>query len=286
MTVHIDAAFDDATKTVSYIVSDPSSGRAAIVDSVLDYDPASGRTGTEGADALIAKVEAAGLTVDYILETHIHADHLSAALYLKERLGAPICVGDRVGVVQETFRDVYNLGRGFPCDGSQFDRLLADGERLALGTLEFEVMHVPGHTPACVAYRIEDALLTGDTLFMPDFGSARCDFPGGDARELYRSVSRILSLPPETRLFLCHDYAPGGRDYVWETTVGEQREKNIHMRDGTTEDQFVAFREARDRTLTMPVLILPSVQVNIRAGRMPEPDDNGTSYLKIPLNRF
>jgi glyoxylase-like metal-dependent hydrolase (beta-lactamase superfamily II) len=284
MNIEIDAFFDPATKTVTYLVADPDTRRAAIIDSVLDYDPAAGRTATRSADAVIETARDRGVAVDYILETHVHADHLTAAPYLKRRLGGAICIGDRVGAVQAVFRDIYGLGADFPTDGSQFDRLLADGERLPLGSLEFEVMHVPGHTPACVAYRIEDAVFVGDTIFMPDFGSARCDFPGGDARTLYASVRRLLSLPPETRLFLCHDYAPGGREYRWETTVAAQRADNKHMRDGVDEDQFVAFRSNRDKELDMPALILPSVQVNIRAGHLPEADSEGRVFLKIPVN--
>jgi glyoxylase-like metal-dependent hydrolase (beta-lactamase superfamily II) len=284
MNIEIDAFFDPATKTVTYLVADPDTRRAAIIDSVLDYDPAAGRTATRSADAVIETARDRGVAVDYILETHVHADHLTAAPYLKRRLGGAICIGDRVGAVQAVFRDIYGLGADFPTDGSQFDRLLADGERLPLGSLEFEVMHVPGHTPACVAYRIEDAVFVGDTIFMPDFGSARCDFPGGDARTLYASVRRLLSLPPETRLFLCHDYAPGGREYRWETTVAAQRADNKHMRDGVDEDQFVAFRANRDKELDMPALILPSVQVNIRAGHLPEADSEGRVFLKIPVN--
>lgn len=284
MNIEIDAFFDDATKTVTYLVTDIESGRAAIIDSVLDYDAASGRTSTKSADRVIEKARERGASVDYILETHVHADHLTAAPYLKSVLGGTVCIGDRVGAVQAVFRDIYGLGADFPVDGSQFDRLLEDGARLTLGESEIEVTHVPGHTPACVAYRIGDAVFVGDTIFMPDFGSARCDFPGGDARTLYHSVKRLLALPPETRLFLCHDYAPGGRDYIWETTVAAQRAENKHMNDGVDEEQFVEFRSNRDKELSMPALILPAVQVNIRAGELPEADDEGRVFLKIPVD--
>lgn len=284
MTTEIDAFFDAATKTVTYLVTDSESGRAAIIDSVLDYDAAAGRTATKSADEVIEKVRERGASVDYILETHVHADHLTAAPYLKSILGGAICIGNQVGAVQAVFRDIYGLGPDFPVDGSQFDRLLEDGARLTLGAAEIEVIHVPGHTPACVAYRIGDAVFVGDTIFMPDFGSARCDFPGGDARTLYRSVKRLLALPPDTRLFLCHDYAPGGREYIWETTVAAQRAENKHMNDDVDEEQFVDFRSNRDKELSMPALILPAVQVNIRAGHLPETDDEGRVFLKIPVN--
>ncbi len=276
--------FDPQTSTISYILRDPASRACAILDSVLGFDIASGRTDTTGADALIAHVEAEGLETAWILETHAHADHLTAAPYLQARLGGRTGIGSRIGVVQAAFRDIYNLGENFPVDGSQFDRLFADGERFAVGGLDVEVLDTPGHTPACISYLCGDAVFVGDTLFMPDYGSARCDFPGGCARTLYRSVRRLLALPDETRMFLCHDYGPGGRDIVWETSVGEQRRSNLHLADGVDEETFVAMREERDAALSMPALILPAVQVNIRAGKPPAPEDNGISYLKMPLN--
>jgi glyoxylase-like metal-dependent hydrolase (beta-lactamase superfamily II) len=272
------AFFDAATWTVTYVVHDGAA--AAIIDSVLDYDPKSGRTRTASADRVIAFVRSRGLKVEWILETHAHADHLSAAPYLRAHLGGRIAIGGRIREVQAIFREVFNLEKELPA----FDHLFADGERFAIGALEAEVLHVPGHTPADMAYRIGDALFVGDTLFMPDVGTARADFPGGDARTLYRSIRRILALPPETRLFVCHDYPPQGREPRWETTVAEQRAANIHVRDGVSEDEFVAMRSARDRTLEMPTLILPSIQVNIRAGELPLPEANGRTYLKIPLN--
>ncbi|NIA70706.1 MBL fold metallo-hydrolase [Pelagibius litoralis] len=281
----VEAFFDEATFTVSYVVADPASGRAAIIDSVLDYDPKSGRSATGSADRVIAFVEKNGLGVDWILETHVHADHLSAAPYLKKHLGGRIGIGAQVCRVQEAFKTVYNLKDDFAADGSQFDYLFRDDETFAIGGLQARVMATPGHTPACITYLIGDAAFVGDTLFMPDYGSARTDFPGGDARQLYHSVKRILSLPSETRLFLCHDYKAPGRDvFAWETTVAEQRSMNIHMRDGISEADFVALREGRDAGLSMPVLLLPAVQVNMRAGQFPPPEDNGVSYLKIPVN--
>lgn len=281
----IKAFFDDDTFTVTYVVSDPETMRAAIVDSVLDYDPHSGRTRTVSADEVIDYVEQQGLTVDWHLETHAHADHLSAAPYLSEKLGGKIAIGEHIVTVQETFGKLFNAGRDFRRDGSQFDRLWKDGDIFEIGNLEVTVLHVPGHTPACVAYVVGDAVFVGDTTFMPDYGTARADFPGGDARKLYRSMRRILALPPETRLFMCHDYLPDARsDYRWETTVAEQRANNVHAHDGVTEDEFVAMREARDKTLPVPRLILPSVQVNMRAGHLPPPEENGASYLKIPVN--
>jgi glyoxylase-like metal-dependent hydrolase (beta-lactamase superfamily II) len=280
----IRAFFDEPTFTVSYLVWDPASRRAAIIDSVLDFDPRSGRTGTQSAQTLLDAAKAESLQVDWILETHAHADHLSAAPFLKQATGAAVVIGEGIGAVQRVFKRVYNLP-DLAEDGSQFDRLVMDGDRLALGELSIEVMHTPGHTPACVSYRIGDAVFIGDTLFMPDYGSARADFPGGDARTLYRSIKRILALPLETRLFLCHDYKPAGRDqYLWETSVAEQRARNIHARDGFSEDEFVATREARDKTLAKPALILPSIQVNIRAGELPAPESNGVRYLKLPLD--
>lgn len=276
--------FDPGTSTISYIVADPEAGRAAIVDPVLDFDPKSGRTSTRSADALIDYVRSQGLTVDWLLETHVHADHVSAAPYLKRALGGAVAIGEHVKAVQETFRTIFNAEPEFRADGSQFDRLFKDGETFRIGSLDARVMHVPGHTPACVAYVVGDAAFVGDTLFMPDYGTARTDFPGGDARALYRSIRAVLSLPPATRLFLCHDYPPGGRGPTWETSVAEQRECNVHIHDGIGEDEFVQMRTERDKTLSVPVLLLPAVQINMRAGHFPPPEDNGVSYLKIPLN--
>ena len=277
--------FDEATFTATHVVADPVAGVAAIVDSVLDYDPKSGRTGTASADAVIGFIRERSYRVEWILETHVHADHLSAAPYLKGVLGGKTAIGARVDVVQETFKAVFNAEPEFHTDGRQFDRLFADGERFTIGGLEGRVMHTPGHTPACSTYVVGDAAFVGDTLFMPDFGTARCDFPGGDARTLYRSIRKILSLPPETRLFLCHDYkAPGRDDYVWETSVAAEKAGNIHVRDGIDEEAFVAMRSSRDKELSMPVLILPSVQVNMRAGALPPAESNGISYLKIPVD--
>lgn len=278
--------FDKATFTATHVAWDPGSRHAAIIDSVLDYDPKSGRTDTSSADEVIAFVEQEGLTVDWILETHVHADHLTAAPYLKRKLGGKTGIGSTISSVQRVFKTVFNAEEEFSTDGRQFDYLFDDEEIFAIGGLTAKVLHTPGHTPACSVYVIGNNVFVGDTLFMPDFGSARCDFPGGDARQLYRSIKRILALPPETRLFMCHDYAPGGRDYEWETTVAEEREKNIHVHDGVTEDAFVKMRTERDAQLSMPVLILPSVQVNMRAGDLPPAENNGTRYLKIPLNAF
>ena len=279
----IDAFFDEATFTVTYLVSDPASRRAAIVDPVRDYDHRSGVASTVSADRVLAKAAERGLTIDWVLETHAHADHLTAAPYLKAKTGAKVAIGEHIREVQNIFKQVFNAS-DVSGDGREFDRLLRDGERLALGNLEIEVMHLPGHTPADVAYRIGDAVFAGDTIFMPDYGTARADFPGGDARQLYRSIRRLLSLPPETRLFMCHDYKAPGRDrYAWETTVGEERARNIHVHDGLDEAGFVALRTKRDATLAAPVLLLPSVQVNIRAGHLPPADPNGTSYLRIPV---
>jgi len=281
----VSAFFDEDTFTVSYVVSDPTTGSAAIIDSVLDFDPASGRTSTASADRILEHVKADGLKVELILETHVHADHLTAAPYLRDHTGAKVAIGANITTIQDTFAGVFNAEHDFPRDGSQFDVLFADGDDFRLGNLQGRVMYTPGHTPNCMVYLIGDAAFVGDTLFMPDFGTARCDFPGGDARTLYRSIQKIFSLPGETRLFMCHDYkAPGRDEYAWETTVAEQRAKNIHVHDGVTEDEFVAMREARDATLSMPRLILPSVQVNMRGGAMPPPDDNGVSYLKLPMN--
>ena len=278
------AFFDEPTFTVSYLVWDGPSRRAAIIDSVLDFDAKSGRTATHSAQAILDAAKAEGVTVDWIFETHAHADHLSAAPFLKHATGAPVVIGEHIKAVQQAFKGVYNLTEE-NADGRPFDRLVGDGERLPLGGLEIEVLHTPGHTPACVSYRIGDAVFVGDTLFMPDYGTARCDFPGGDARTLYRSIQRLLKLPADTRVFLCHDYkAPGRQAYVWETTLGEEKARNVHVHDGVTEDAFVAMREARDKTLGMPALILPSIQVNIRAGELPPAESNGVRYLKLPLD--
>ena len=284
MNPQIEAFFDPATSTVSYVVYDRPGGHAAIVDPVLDYDHKAGRTSTVSADRLIGFVRERRLRLEWILETHAHADHLSAAHYLRAQLGGRVAIGDHIPQVQGVFKKLFNLEREFPVDGSQFDRLFADGERFGIGELEAEVLHLPGHTPADLAYRIGDAVFVGDTLFMPDVGTARCDFPGGDAHALYRSIRRLLDLPPSTRLFMCHDYPPPGRAPAWQTTVAEQRRGNIHVRDGIDETRFVAMRSARDAGLDMPVLILPSGQVNIRAGALPAPEPNGVSYLKIPLS--
>jgi glyoxylase-like metal-dependent hydrolase (beta-lactamase superfamily II) len=279
--------FDEPTNTATYILKDPASRAAAIVDSVLDYDAAAGRTDTKAADGLIAYVREHDLKVEWLLETHVHADHLSAAPYLKEKLGGKIAIGANITVVQDVFGKVFNAGTEFERDGSQFDALFKEGDRIRIGGMEGYAMHTPGHTPACMTYVFGDAAFIGDTLFMPDYGTARADFPGGSARDLYRSIRKVLALPPETRLFLCHDYKAPGRDsFQWETTVAEQRASNVHVKDGVTEDQYVAMREARDKTLGMPKLIIPSIQVNMRAGDLPEPEDNGVRYLKVPLNRI
>jgi glyoxylase-like metal-dependent hydrolase (beta-lactamase superfamily II) len=276
--------FDKATWTVTYVVHDGPGTACAIIDSVLDYDPKSGRTRTNSADQVIAYVKAHNLQVQWILETHAHADHLSAAPYLQQHLGGQIAIGARITGVQKVFKGIFNLEPEFAVDGSQFDVLLRDDQVIEFGALSARVMSVPGHTPACVAYQVGDAVFVGDTLFMPDVGTARCDFPGGDARTLYASVRRILSLPEDTRLFMCHDYPPGGRPIEFETTVAAQRQANIHMHDGISEEQFVQMRTKRDATLEMPVLILPAVQINIRAGHLPPKEANGTAYVKIPLN--
>ncbi|NLP61609.1 MBL fold metallo-hydrolase [Paraburkholderia sacchari] len=280
----VEPFFDPATSTVTYVVHSGRGSACAIVDPVLDYDPKSGRTSTESADRVAAFVREHGLSTQWLLETHAHADHLSAAPYLKQQLGGKISIGEHIRDVQGVFRAVFNLGATLAADGSEFDHLFKDEERFEVGPLAARAMHVPGHTPADLAYQIGDAVFVGDTLFMPDVGSARCDFPGGDAHTLYRSVRRLLELPGKTRLFMCHDYPPESRGPCFETTVGDQRRANIHLHDGVTEEAFVQMRTARDRTLAMPNLILPSIQVNIRAGRMPEPEDNGVRYLKIPLN--
>lgn len=277
--------FDEDTFTATHLVADPTTRKAAIIDSVLDFDPASGRTTRTSADAVIAYVKAQALEVEWLLETHAHADHLSAAPYLRERLGGTLAIGKDIRTVQSVFGKIFNEGPGFARDGSQFDHLFDDGDSFRLGSIEAIALHVPGHTPADMAYVIGDAAFIGDTLFMPDYGTARADFPGGDARTLFRSIRRLLTLPDATRLFLCHDYKAPGRDaFVWETTIGDERIANVHVHDGVAEDAFVAMRQKRDATLGMPRLILPSIQVNMRGGNLPEPEDNGTRYLKLPLN--
>jgi glyoxylase-like metal-dependent hydrolase (beta-lactamase superfamily II) len=282
----IHGIFDHATWTVTYVVYDQAGGTCAIIDSVLDYDSKSGRTSTKSADQVIAFVKERQLSVAWILETHAHADHLTAAPYLKAQLGGKTAIGNHITAVQRVFKCVFNLEGSFKEDGTQFDHLLHEDEIFDIGQLSAKALYVPGHTPACVAYQVGDAVFVGDTLFMPDVGSARCDFPGGCAKTLYASARKILSLPPSTRLFMCHDYPPNERDVCFETTVAEQRAHNIHLHDGIDEAEFVRMRTARDATLAMPVLILPAVQVNIRAGEFPPKDDNGVSYLKIPLNAF
>lgn len=281
----VKAFFDEQTNTVSYVVRDPQSNACAIIDSVLDFDAASGRTKTESAQRIVDYVNREKLSVAWILETHVHADHLSAAPWLRAQLGGQIAIGNQVPIVQRVFGDLFNAEPSFARDGSQFDHLIADGGELAIGQLRLTAMATPGHTPACMTYIIGDAAFVGDTLFMPDYGTARCDFPGGDAATLFQSIQKILALPPQTRLFLCHDYkAPGREKYVWETTVAAQRHENVHVKQGTTEQEFVRFREKRDAGLDMPRLILPSVQVNMRAGQLPPAEDNGIQYLKLPLN--
>jgi len=278
------AFFDRSTWTVSYVVSDNATGAAAVIDPVLDYDFKSGHTDTKAADQVLAYLEDKELKVGWILETHAHADHLSAARYLQERVGGRIAIGENIREVQATFKKLYNLERAFLPDGSQFDHLFKDGEIFRIGGVEAKAMLVPGHTPADMAYLIDDSVFVGDTLFMPDVGTARADFPGGNAATLYRSIRRLLELPRQTRIYVCHDYPPTGREAQWETTVAEQRAKNIHVRDGITEEGFVAMRKTRDATLEVPMLILPSIQVNVRAGHMPPADDNGVAYLRIPIN--
>jgi glyoxylase-like metal-dependent hydrolase (beta-lactamase superfamily II) len=285
MQAKVEAFFDPATYTYSYVVIDPASRRCAIVDSVLDYDPASGRTSHNSADRLIEYVRANQLQVDWLLETHVHADHLSAAPYLKRELGGQLAIGEHITTVQNTFGKLFNAGSEFATDGRQFDHLFKDGDTFAIGSLQARALHTPGHTPACMTYVIGDAGFVGDTLFMPDYGTARCDFPGGDARTLFQSIRKLFALPGDTRLFMCHDYkAPGRDDFRYQTTVAEQRALNVHVHEGISETDFVAMRSARDATLGMPLLILPSVQVNMRAGQLPPAEDNGTRYLKIPLD--
>ena len=286
--LYVEGFFDPATSTVTYLLLDRATQAAAIIDSVLDYDPKSGRTRTASADRVLTRAAELGARIEWILETHVHADHLSAAAYLKEKLGAKVAIGDRIATVQQVFGRLFNAGPAFATDGSQFDRLLADGDTLLLGNLVIEAWQTPGHTPACLTYVVhageETVAFVGDTLFMPDYGTARCDFPGGDAAMLYRSIRRILSLPEATSLYMCHDYRPGGREVAYVTSVGEERAANVHIHDGVDEAAFVAMRRARDAQLEAPVLLLPSVQVNMRAGELPPPEENGTRYLKIPLN--
>ena len=284
MKPNIEAFFDPVTGTVSYVVYDQPGGRCAIIDPVLDYDPKASRTSTGSADKLITFIMNTRLTTEWILETHAHADHISSAAYLKRKLGGKTAIGKEIPTVQKTFKKIFNLGPEFASDGKHFDRLFADDEVFAIGKLTAKVIFTPGHTPADLSYQCEDAIFLGDTLFMPDLGTARADFPGGDARQLFRSIERLLEFPLQTRLFMCHDYPPPGREPRWETTVAEQCASNIHVHDGVSEDEFVSMRTARDRTLAMPTLLFPSVQINVRAGQMPPPEENGVSYLKIPLN--
>jgi glyoxylase-like metal-dependent hydrolase (beta-lactamase superfamily II) len=282
-TPDIRAFFDEPTNTVSYLVSDPVTRQGAVIDPVLDYDHRSGKADMRSADAILKYAADAGITIAWVLETHAHADHLSGAPYIKQKTGAKVAIGEHIRDVQRIFRPVFNA-TDVSGDGSEFDKLLVDGEKLKIGNLEVEAIYTPGHTPACLSYKIGDAVFVGDTLFMPDYGTARADFPGGDARTLYRSIQRLLSLPPQTRLFMCHDYKAPGRDtYAWETTVGEERARNVHVRAGVSEEEFVAMRERRDATLAAPLLLLPSIQVNIRAGKFPPAESNGVRYLKIPV---
>ncbi len=281
----VEGFFDPETFTVSYLIHDPATKRAAIFDSVWNFDEASGRTSFESANSIVAYVSERGLTVDWVLETHAHADHLSAGPYLQQKLGGKLAIGREITTIQGVFGKIFNEGTEFARDGSQFDRLLEDGEELALGDQTLVALHVPGHTPADMAFLIGDAVFVGDTMFMPDYGSARADFPGGCARQLYRSVRRLMRLPDETRAFMCHDYkAPGRESFAWETTIGAERTANVHLHEGVSEEDFVAMRTARDKTLAMPKLILPSLQINMRGGRLPEPEDNGVRYLKLPID--
>ncbi|MBU2098176.1 MAG: MBL fold metallo-hydrolase [Gammaproteobacteria bacterium] len=282
----VEAFLDRDSETFSYVVYDRDGGRAAIIDPVLDYDPKSGRTRTDGAQRLVDFVRAHQLTVDWVLETHAHADHLSAAPFIRDQVGGKIAIGEKIVEVQKIFRDVFNLEKQFLTDGSQFDKLFAEGETFTVGELDAEVIYTPGHTPADMSWRIGDAVFVGDTLFMPDVGTARCDFPGGDAHTLYQSIRHLLAMDDNTRLFMCHDYPGDKREHQYLTTVGEQKKHNIHVHEGVTEQQFVAMRQARDRSLEMPRLILPSIQLNVRAGQMPPAEDNGTVYFKIPVNRL
>lgn len=285
MTPDVKAFFDEPTNTISYVVKEPAGKACAIIDSVLDFDHASGRTDTNAADQIADYVRKHGLDVAWLLETHVHADHLSAAPYLQEQLGGKIGIGDQITAVQEVFGKVFNAGTEFERDGSQFDQLFREQDRFSIGALSAFVLHTPGHTPACLTYVIGDAAFVGDTLFMPDFGTARCDFPGGSAEMLWESIQKVLSLPDDTRLFLCHDYkAPGRNEFAWETTVAEQKANNVHVGGARTKEEFVQMREERDAKLNMPKLIIPSIQVNMRAGRMPPAEGNGKIYLKVPIN--
>jgi len=280
----VTAFFDAATNTVSYVVKDPGSAACAVIDAVMDFDYAAGRISYHSADLVIEHIQSQGLTLEWLIETHVHADHLSGAPYIQGKLGGKIGIGENITVIQTTFGKVFNEGTEFQRDGSQFDRLFRDGDSYQIGTLTASALHTPGHTPACMTHVMGNAAFVGDTLFMPDGGSARADFPGGDARTLFRSIRRVLSLPGEMRLFMCHDYGPNGRDIRWETTVAEQKAHNIHAHDGVSEDDFVALREARDATLAMPILIIPSLQINMRGGDLPEPDESGKRFLKVPIN--
>lgn len=284
VTPEVTGFFDKETNTVSYLVKDPKSDACAVIDSVMDIDYAAGRITHDGADRIAALIRERRLKLEWIIETHVHADHLSAAPYIQQQLGGKLGIGENITIVQDTFGKVFNEGTEFQRDGSQFDRLFEDGESYTIGTMTGYSMHTPGHTPACMTHVIGDAAFVGDTLFMPDGGSARADFPGGDARTLFRSIKRVLSLPDATRIFICHDYGPNGRDIKWETTVGAEKTHNIHVKDGVSEDDFVAMREARDKTLAMPKLIIPSLQINMRAGQLPPKDDDGKTYLKVPVN--
>jgi glyoxylase-like metal-dependent hydrolase (beta-lactamase superfamily II) len=282
----VTAFFDPQTNTISYVVKDPASASCAIIDSVMDIDYAAGHIGHDSADKIVVFIEQQGLELEWLIETHAHADHLSAAPYIQGKLGGKIGIGENIRIVQEVFGKIFNEGTEFQRDGSQFDRLFKDDDTYQIGTMTAFAMHTPGHTPACMTHVIGNAAFVGDTLFMPDSGTARADFPGGDARELYRSIKKVLSLPGEMRLYMCHDYGQGGREIRWETTVAEERASNIHVRDGVSEDEFVHMRTTRDRTLVMPKLIIPSIQVNMRAGRLPPADDSGTRYLKVPVNKL
>ncbi len=285
MTPEVKAFFDDATNTVSFVIKDPNSASVAIVDSVLDFNFSNGRTDTTSADEVIAYVQANGLKVEWILESHVHADHLSAAPYIQEQVGGKVGIGANITIVQDVFGKVFNEGSEFQRDGSQFDKLFVDGDTINIGTMKVDVMHTPGHTPACMTYVVGDAAFVGDTMFMPDFGTARCDFPGGSAEDLYASIQKILTLPDDTRIFVGHDYkAPGRDEFAWETTVAEQKALNVHVGAGKPEEEFVKMRSDRDAQLAMPKLIVPSIQINMRAGQMPEPEENGEVYLKVPIN--
>ena len=287
MKPEVSSFFDNATNTISYVVADPNGHSCAIIDSVLDFDFSSGRTNTAFADEILTFVKQHGLTVEWLLESHVHADHLSAAPYLQEKVGGKIAIGENIKLVQDTFGKIFNEGTEFQRDGSQFDRLFKDGDSFHIGQMLGEVIHTPGHTPACLTYVIGDAAFVGDTLFMPDFGTARCDFPGGSSKTMFNSIQKILSLPDETRIFVGHDYkAPERDEFAWETTVKEQKEKNIHIKLGKSKEDFVKMRDERDKKLNMPKLIFPSLQVNMRAGNMPEPDDQGNTYLKVPVNKL